>query len=275
MVEKLTYFVLLPCLITDAIATGDLASIEPGPILTALATALAAAVALLFAAQRVLRIRGPVFGPVFHGCIRPNGYLGIGACLALVGDAALPQISIVVALWVPAGLVLSVYVFLRSGEGDSPGFRTIMLRLARNPLLLSVVAGFALNASGAGVMLKRVPLLDIFGRAAVPMGLLAVGAALDLQAARAAGMTVIAATAAKLIGFPLLMAAICVVFGLHGSVAAAVLVIFAGMPTSPSGYVMASQLGGDRELMSSIITMQTAVSIITTTAIIWWLGAAS
>ena len=42
-----------------------------------------------------------------------------------------------------------------------------------------------------------------------------------------------------------------------------VLVIFACVPTAVSSYTLAKQLGGETELMTTIITLQTALSFLT------------
>jgi hypothetical protein len=46
-------------------------------------------------------------------------------------------------------------------------------------------------------------------------------------------------------------------------VAAFVAVLFNALPTAPTAYILAKQLGGDASLMASLITWQTLVSLIT------------
>lgn len=43
----------------------------------------------------------------------------------------------------------------------------------------------------------------------------------------------------------------------------AIVVIFSAMPTAPSAFILARQLGGDTRLMASIITFQTLLSVLT------------
>ena len=40
-------------------------------------------------------------------------------------------------------------------------------------------------------------------------------------------------------------------------------ILFYSLPTAPSAYILARQLGGDARLMTGILTTQTALSIIT------------
>jgi predicted permease len=260
--ERITYFVLLPALIANAIATGGLALLEAGPLLLALGVGLIATAAALFGLKRVLRISGASFASLFHGCIRPNGYMGIATGLAVLGPAALSPISLVVAVWVPLGLVLAIIAFSSHSDSSSISVRELATRLIRNPLVASVAVGITLNGVGAGPFLVEVPLLDVFGRAAVAMGLLAVGAGIDPKMLRASGAMLFGALALGLLGMPAVMLGVGLGFGLEG-VALATLVIFAAMPTSPSGFVMASQMGGDAPLMAAIISAQTLASILT------------
>ena len=51
-----------------------------------------------------------------------------------------------------------------------------------------------------------------------------------------------------------------------------VLVIFHALPTAPSAYILARQMGGDARLMAGILTTQTALGIITLPAWIALLG---
>ena len=59
--------------------------------------------------------------------------------------------------------------------------------------------------------------------------------------------------------------------GLTG-LTAKVVVIFHALPTAPSAYILARQMGGDARLMAGILTMQTALAIVTLPAWIAILG---
>ena len=52
----------------------------------------------------------------------------------------------------------------------------------------------------------------------------------------------------------------------------AVAILFAATPASPTTYVLARQLGGDAGLMAGIITVETALSVFTLSAVLIWLG---
>lgn len=60
---------------------------------------------------------------------------------------------------------------------------------------------------------------------------------------------------------PLATAGLVLLLGLGGA-AGGVLVIDFMTPTAPSAYILARQLGGDRETMASIITLQTLLAFV-------------
>ena len=66
----------------------------------------------------------------------------------------------------------------------------------------------------------------------------------------------------KLVAMPLIALGFAQALGLTGA-AAYVLVMFHALPTAPSAYILARQLGGDARLMAGILTTQTALAIIT------------
>ncbi|MDA0366885.1 MAG: AEC family transporter [Proteobacteria bacterium] len=263
--EKLTYYILLPALVINAIATGRLSDLDAWPMFLTVAGTLGAATVVLILARGVFGIAPGTFASIYHGVIRPNGYMGIATCLAVLGPDALPQVSIVIAVWIPAGLILAVYMFARSGSA-APGVRHAWGQVARNPLILSVFIGLFLNAVGAGPFLRDFSALEVIGRAALPIGLFAVGAGVDLAAARAAGRQVLATSAVSLIGLPALVAVLAWALKVE-PIGAAALVLYAAMPTSSSGFIMAQRMNADAPLMAGLITFQTAVSIVTITAV--------
>ena len=125
--------------------------------------------------------------------------------------------------------------------------------------------GMAANALGLGPLLDRFILFELLGRAALPIGLLTVGAALDLSALRRPGPRVSAAIAMKLLVMPFAMLGLCEALDTTPMVTAIAL-ICAAMPTSPSGYLVARHLDGDHALMATIIMAQTVLSLVSVTA---------
>jgi predicted permease len=66
----------------------------------------------------------------------------------------------------------------------------------------------------------------------------------------------------RLIGMPVIVIAMSWLVGLDG-VARTVAIIAGAVPTASSAYVMARKMGGNAELMSSIVTFQVIVAFFT------------
>ena len=102
-------------------------------------------------------------------------------------------------------------------------------------------------------------ILAILSSAALPLGLLSVGFGLIIRDMNSLKFEITISTFAKLILTPLVMYFMAQTFSLNSQMTA-ILVIFAVLPTAPSSFVLARQLGGDITLMSSVITVQTLLS---------------
>ncbi len=261
--ERITFFVFFPALLVSNTAKADLVGLQAGAMAMALLAAIALVVAAASAAWRTLALSGPGFTSLVQSAIRPNVYVAIAAAVALFGNDGLTAISVCIAIVVPTVNVISVFVLVRYADGhggkqgsDAAAWGTVAFRLVTNPLILACALGLVLNLSGLGLPPLIGPLLEILGRASLPVGLLAVGAGLDLPALRRAGGGVAAASALKLVVLPAVTWAFVRLLGIDAT-SGAVTVIMASVPVSASAYVMARQMGGDSALMAGSITATT------------------
>jgi len=267
--EKMTYFVFFPALLLSNTAKAEFGDIDVMPMIvasTAGVTLVAIATALL---HPFMKLQGPAFTSVFQGTIRPNVYLGIAAAVALFGDEGLTRVSVCVAVIVPLVNLLSVIILLRhAGEtGKAPDWLQTLGMVARNPLILACLGGTALNVGDVGLPPLIGPFLEILGRASLPIGLLAVGAGLDLAAARRAHRWVSLTSAIKLLILPGLTYAFCLLMGVD-QMTMVVTVMYASLPVSATSYVLARQLGGDTSLLAGVITATTIAAAITMPSIV-------
>ncbi len=186
--EKLTYYVTFPALLFSNTARADLGSLPLAGIATAMLGTVFICTVLILIAKPVLKVGNPAFSSLFQGAIRPNTYIGLAVAAALLGEAGLTVTALCVALVVPTVNVLSVLACAHWGDNDrTPGAVSLLRDALRNPLLMACVLGIAINMTGFGLPPVLGPFLEVLGRAALPIGLLAVGAGLDLSAARRAG----------------------------------------------------------------------------------------
>ncbi|MBL6932362.1 MAG: AEC family transporter [Rhodospirillales bacterium] len=262
--EKMTYFLFFPSLLLANTAKAEFGEIDVTPMIWASCSGVLVISALALLARPRLDLDGPAFTSVFQGTIRPNVYLGIAAAVALYDGAGLTLVSVCVAVVVPLVNILSVIVLVRHARqrGDIPNWSQTLEPVARNPLIIACALGALLNVTGIGLPPLIGPFLEILGRAALPIGLLAVGAGLDFDAMRKAGLTVGLTTAVKLCALPAITYLTCQAFGVSG-LSQTIVVLYAALPVSATSYVLARQMGGDTALLAGTITATTVFAMIT------------
>ena len=269
-VEKLTYYILFPSLLFGNLATANLRDLPVGAMAVGvIGTPLLMTLALIVS-RKTLPIDGPGFTSVIQGAVRFNTYLGIPLVIAFYGNATIALGALFIAFMVPFINVVSVWVLAKYGSGNASALGAAK-EMLRNPLIIACVAGVAVNLSGLGLAQPVETLFQLLGRAAPSVGLLCVGAGLDLVAARNGKGWVALTVALKLAAMPLIALGFATVLGIDG-LSAKVLIIFHALPTAPSAYIMARQLGGDARLMAGILTAQTAAAVVTLPAWISILG---
>jgi predicted permease len=161
---------------------------------------------------------------------------------------------------------LAAVAMLASGSG-----RGLLGELARNPLLLSTLAGFLWNALGLGLPGFADRTLDLLAQTALPAGLLSVGAALRVERGQGPASAHAYWLAIKLLVLP------AIAWGLarglaFGALETAVLVLAAALPTASSAYILAVRMGGDGGAVATQITVGTLISMLTIPLWIAWLG---
>jgi len=269
--EKLTYFLLFPALLVVTLAEADFSRLEVLPMVSAIVVAISLVTVLSLLARPYLGVDGPAFTSFYQGVVRFNTYIGLAVAFGLYGEAGLLAASMAVAVMVPLVNVAGILVLARFGSAGQPTVAGMTKQMLRNPLILACVAGVLLNVAGFGLPIVLGDLLKILSRAALPLGLLAVGAALDLRAVRSAKQIVLVSSVTKLVLLPLLTLGLCFAFGV-GGLALNVAVLFTALPTATSAYVLARLLGGDAPLMANLCTVQTLVAMVTLPV---WMATAS
>ncbi|WP_069384879.1 AEC family transporter [Halomonas caseinilytica] len=258
--ERLIYFLLFPAMLVSTLAGADIQQVPVGRLALALLGAMGMLGAALWAANHRLGLAAPAFTSVFQGSLRFNTYVGVAGAAALHGEAGATVAAVAVALMVPVVNVLCVASFIAAGTLGTAGMRASLAALARNPLILACLLGIALNLSGIGLPGWSAPATELLGRAALPLGLVAVGVALRPRALLRLDLGVWAANLAKLILMPALVLGFALLLRLD-PVSRDIALLFAALPTATSAYILARQLGGDAELMAALITGQTLIAM--------------
>ncbi len=265
--ERFTYFLLFPALLTHRLASARLDHYAVGPVAAVIVVQLLGMTVLVYTLLPLLNVDGPAFGSAYPGSIRFNTYVGLAVATALFhveGDAVA---ALVMAIMIPLITVFCVLV-LNAHAGGSIAVAGVLRGLIANPLILACLIGVGLNLSGIGLPWGSAAVLEILARAALPLGLLAVGAGLRLEGLRRPKVLAIVGVL-KLLVMPAWVLALCGIVQ-PGTLETAVLVTFAALPGASSAYILARQLGGDAPLIAAMVTVETAAALVTLPIALLW-----
>ncbi|MCC8429219.1 AEC family transporter [Reyranella aquatilis] len=258
--ERLSYYVLVPCLFFHSLATARLDALPARALVTTLILSILAVAALLVALRPMLRVDGPTFTSIFQGGIRFNNYVGVTLAAGLFGSQGIALAALCSAAIVPTVNILCVLVFARHGSARLSG-RGIARQLVTNPLVLGSFAGIGFQFLGLGLPAGIEPALRALGAASLPLGLLCVGAALEFGSVRGWMAPVATSSAIKFLALPVMTMLVASLMGLTGPALVTAL-LFQALPTASSAYIMARQLGGDAPLMAGITALQTLFALV-------------
>ena len=262
--EKLGFYVLFPSYLFVTLATADYSSIDIGPVTLVYLGAVLLMAALLLATWPIFRTRGvgaAQFTSVFQTATRWNGFVALAIAERIADKPGVTMIAFIMGvIIIPINFInIGLLIWFGGGRRD---FLTVTRKLVTNPLVFSSLVGVLFAAFGIGVYPPIMSTLDLLGRCALGLGLLIVGAGLDIKDLLKPRPVVLIPVFLKLLAFPALVVGLGLAAGLdHTTVM--LLGLSASVPTAMNGYLLAKQMGGDAPLYAAISTIQTAAAFIT------------
>ena len=269
--ENLCYYVLFPALLVKTLAVADMGSAEIARFSSALLFAIFAMTALLLIAYPVLHrhfnVSPASFTSLVQGATRWHGFIALSIVGLLLGDEGVAYMAVTMAVIIPVLNTINIVVLAHFGdaEGDLSG---VLIKLAKNPFIIACAIGASLNISGLGLAPLLYDITDIIGSGALGIGLLTVGAGIQLGSIRDHRGLVVFGALLRLLGMPALMFTGCLLFGVEG-LPRTVAMLAAAVPTAASSFVLARQMGGDAPLMANLITLQVIGAVVTLPLVIW------
>lgn len=265
--ERFTYFILFPALLTHQLALARLNQYAVAPAAAIIIAQLLGMTALVYALRPWFKMDGPAFSSVYQGAIRINTYVGLAVAIAVFHAEGVTMAALIMAIMIPLINVLCVLV-LNIHTDRMTTVIGVLRDVIANPLILACLAGIGLNLSGVGLPWGLAAVLEILERAALPLGLLAVGAGLRLEGLRQPGALAVV-SGLKLLVMPMGVMMLCKIAAPR-TLETAVLVTFAALPCASSSYILARQLGGDAPLVAAIVTIETAAALVTLPVVLLW-----
>jgi len=243
--EKLTYYIFFPALLVSKMLNAnlnDLNLLKLGSLLTVL---FIAATILLVLIKFLFNFKNSEFTSIYQGGIRFNTYIGLAILSSLYQDKGLVIGIILAAMMIPLINILSVSILEIYSHGKSD-IKKILKSIACNPLILACLIGMGLNISHIPTPLFIQETLSTLASAALPLGLLTVGAALKVKGIQHSLKALSISSTVKFMVLPLLAYYLCQLWEVDIAVQQALIVLTA-LPTATASYVLSKQLGGDYE----------------------------
>lgn len=261
--ERLVYFLLFPALLFSSIVRNPLALGEALPLAGSALLVVAVGVLLAFSLRAFPGVDARLHASGAQTAFRFNSYVALALSERLAGGPGVAWMALLVAVCVPLCNVAAVWPLARQG---GLGFGREVLR---NPLILATVSGLLFNLLGLKLPELANTTLGRLGAAALPLGLMAVGAGLQLGALREGPKLAASLLAIKHLAMPALALVVVSALGLPAS-QQAVVVAFAALPTASSAYVLAVRMGGHGGFTAGLVTVSTLLGMV---GLPFWLAA--
>ena len=250
------YFVLFPALLFRSLATAPLALGDAVRLIGVGVGFTLAGMALSALAAPLFRLPPTTFAACFQCAFRFNTYVALAAASRVGGPAALAAISLMIGVLVPMVNVAAVAMLARSHDAR------VLPALLRNPLVLACAAGIAWNALHWTVPPLPAHLLELLAAPALPLGLLAVGAALRVTRGTLPWPALAFWHVVKLGVLP----ALALLLGAFAGLSAAerqVALVMAAVPTATSAYILAVQMKAPGAPVALLISTSTLLGVLT------------
>ena len=259
-IERLGLYVLFPALIVNVLASAvfDWAALTLIGVLVA-AQVLLGAVGLT--AKYAFSIPGPTAASIIQSNVRWNTFIGLSIAQSLYGAEGLALMAVASAGMIPTANLLSISAFEGFSESQST-LRQKVLSVVINPLIIACVIGAAIGFANIPLPQFLGDALDLVARAAIAIGLLCAGAALDFSSLREARLRLAVWSTVRLFGLPVLVVVLAWWLQLTG-LPLYIALIAAATPTATNSVVLARQMGGDAVLAANLVAVQSLLSVIT------------
>jgi predicted permease len=199
-------------------------------------------------------------------CVFGNSVMmGIPLIVAAYGQAGLPALLAVLGVQTVVILGLATVLAEIGQAGHAPPARVLratFIGIARNPVLLAVLAAMAWNLTGLGVPEVARRTLDLIGAASPPVALFCLGGSLFGLSVAALWKETLLIALVKLLVLPAATWALALVLPLSPA-ETAVAVTMAALPTGANAFILARRYATGADRSGSAVVFTTAVSVLT------------
>ncbi|WP_187424875.1 AEC family transporter [Marinomonas sp. IMCC 4694] len=198
-----------------------------------------------------------------QGAFRSNmGIIGLAYCVNAYGDEVFSVASGYLGGVTVLFNILSV-IGLNRALGANVGLVVILKGIAKNPLIIAILAAFMASSTGFTLPSTLHKAGDYFAQMTLPLALLCAGASLSFKSLKTGMIGAIMASVSKLIFIPLTLTLGGYWLGYRG-MELGVLFLMSSAPTASASYIMVRAMKGNATLAANIIVITTIASLLTT-----------
>jgi len=198
-----------------------------------------------------------------QGAFRSNmGIIGLAYCVNAYGDTVFAVASVYLGGVTVLFNILSV-IGLTRGLGGSTNFKGIFKGIAKNPLIIAIVAAFVFSIFGLHLPATLHKAGDYFAQMTLPLALLCAGASLSFSSMRKDLFGAVLSSIGKLLFIPIVLTFGGYLLGYRG-MELGVLFLMSSAPSASASYIMVRAMNGNSTLAANIIVITTLASLITT-----------
>ena len=199
------------------------------------------------------------------------GFLGVPMLALLMGPEAIGYVVMVLAvdLILFGSVIVMLIVGSHEGQVRFATLWALVLGLLKNPMIMSISAGFIWSGLGIPIVAPLDEFLSMLGSAATPGALFAIGASLAFKSAERLQVATWISFL-KLVMHPAAVAISALFIFQVDSYAASVMVAAAALPVAGNVYILAQHYAVAPVRVSASILISTFFSILTVPAVIAW-----
>ena len=273
--NRLAYWVGLPCLLFYKVALSDNDFASAGKTFAVVFGATMAAVAVAYLTAFVMRIPVASWGTFVQGAYRGNlAYVGLVVVIYSLSSVSStdPQYAayarstkaiaiLLMAMVVPFYNVFSVTVLLLSKHQVDRGiFVRVFRDVITNPLIIACVCGLVYSFFFDSLPFAFARSLEALGQMSLPIALMSIGASLVGEKIVCENFKpAVAASFIKVLVAPVAGYAIARAIGL-GTGEMLVAMVMLASPTAVASYVMTQEIGGNAQMSARIVVISTILS---------------
>lgn len=261
--SKLVFNVTLPALLFISISQTNVSS-ETDFSLVIYAMAAVVATYLILECLMPIWIKDKAERAVLiQGAFRSNmGIIGLAYCVNAYGNDVFTVASVYLGGVTVLFNILSV-IGLSRGLGGNINAFVILKGIAKNPLILAILAALASSITGLQLPSTVYKAGDYFAQMTLPLALLCAGASLSFSSLKNGLWGALIASTGKLVFIPVILTFGGYLLGYRG-MELGVLFLMSSAPTASASYIMVRAMNGNSALAANIIVITTIASLITT-----------